>query len=111
MTPDQQRIEFAKRLGWRVDYSSDKTHSDLSWYSADGVEFQNPIYADPTSHEDVYNAVLGMSEEEWKKFVRQFLTSFAWEENYSYDLVKACFCAPLSTLVECFMEATKGRIK
>lgn len=126
-TNDQLRIEFAERLGWtRIERGCISNISGKSLLGAETDWMGTPPddsnkaeddqrfrrIPNPTSHTDVHNAMMGMSEEEWKKFVRQFLTSsFAWHENYSYELVKSCFCAPLSTLVECFLEATKGRVK
>lgn len=84
MTPqDQQRIEFAERFGLRRD----------KW----------------PSYNDLHNALMGMNDEEWDVFESRLAESKA---SYFHKVsIREVLQTPLPTLVSCFMEATKGRVK
>lgn len=103
MTPeDQTRIEFAKRIGWKPS-----KHSWTGWENAAG-NIGNPPSNE--SREDVHNALMGMSDEEWKEFCQRIWTMLPYP-NFCPDLVKEILIMPLPTLASCFLEATKGRAK
>ena len=123
-----QRIEFAERQGWKQLERCTKTLEDWPictakekkiWYLD---HYGQVAYWTPsiTSREDVHTALMEMSGEEWEKFVHCFLND-SWEDikkfqDPSWEAVMkstaiATLKTPLATLVECFLEATKGRVK
>lgn len=115
-TNDQQRIEFAERLGWKQlqrttetlkSWPVDMARKNKIWY-LDGYE--KPAYwmPNPTSREDVHNAMMGMSEEEWHIFLSELTDANKLWGSGIQTTIYYTLKTPLPTLVECFMAATKG---
>jgi hypothetical protein len=114
MTPDETtRIEFAERQGWKRHLADAGV-----WVDSFGNRRRECEAPNPTDHNHVHAALMGMSEVEWTIFAEALLVNSGHDEDY-YEgwsihapaAVEFTLKAPLPTLVSCFLEATKGRVK
>src|SRR6267142_2174711 len=105
---NETRIAFAERLGWTAI-------EEYHYHDADGIEGLNPKNGERQeipniNHTNLHTALMGMSEEEWKLFAAALYRRLpVWGSKD--DLIILVLKTPLATLVECFLEATKGRVK
>lgn len=129
MNDQETRIAFAKRQGWDVVHSygnsefatkdSDIWHLRLlkklqvafSWNNFKG-KIGNPTLAncigslpDPTDHNHVDAALMGMSAGEWERFGK-----LVRGDKYNCGVIET-LKTPLSVRVACYLGATKGRVK
>lgn len=111
MTKKETRIAFAERQGW-TKCQHQKFESVILWHlKGRGFDIESNI-PDPTNHNHVHIALMGMSDEEWKQFSSLLLsTGEGYWNGGMENIVTLILKLPLSTLVECYLEATKGRVK
>jgi hypothetical protein len=97
MTTDENtRVEFAERHGWN------KT-AWAKWHNGDRfIEYCE--LPNPTDHNHVHAALMGMSDNEWIIFQIKLCEDRP-------IMPKRFVSTPLSTIVACYLEATKGRVK
>lgn len=119
MTDQETQIQFAERQGWKwckdIKYPSDQNYW---WWNPSGqavcgdIEDKKENFChllpNPTDHNHVHEAMMGMSDVEWENFQKLVweVTDFPGE-----DTVICTLKLSASTLVTCFLEATKGRVK
>jgi hypothetical protein len=116
MTPAETRIEFAERLGWKKLEVFEASFSDPSKQVSRGLKWHDPNghqrnLPDSTDHNHVHAALMGMSEDEWENFCTLLYEKLEHTLCPNYRMIFYIFKTPLATLVECFLSATKGRVK
>jgi hypothetical protein len=116
MTPDETtRIEFARRQGWKEAFCQScmmviGPHSShpVKWCDCE-EPILPPDYPNPTDRNHVHTALMGMSPLERKDFSRK-LYSLVCGHSLGFRMIEQLvFETPLSTLVSCYLEATKER--
>jgi len=112
---NETRIAFAERRGWKYLPSSQDGELEpcYKWMSPAGIHAVGQFHHDslpPLTFDDVHTALMGMSDEEWREFAGLLLDRLAYANEYGEVMtVILVLKTPLATLVECFLEATKGR--
>lgn len=111
MIDQETRITFAERQGWKEAFCQ-SCMMVIGPHSSHPIKWCNckesilpPDYPNPTDRNHVHSAIMGMSEEEWDSFTKLIVR--ASKSPLIRDILKT----PLSTLVTCYLEATKGRVK
>jgi hypothetical protein len=101
MTADETtRIEFAERQGW-------KKTAWAKWHNGDRfIEYCE--LPNPTDRNHVHTALMGMSPLERQEFCIILSKTYDSQDRI---VERVLFETLLSTLVSCYLEATKGRVK
>lgn len=104
MTKKETRIAFAERQGW-TKCQHQKFESVILWHlKGRGFDIESNI-PDPTNQNHVHAALMGMSDGEWERFGK-----LVRGDKHNCGVIET-LKTPLSTIVTCYLEATKGRVK
>lgn len=114
---DSTRIAFAERQGWKQLERCTKTLEDWPvvlatekkiWY-LNGYGQCAYWMPNDKNHSDVNTALMEMSEEEWESFIIYLHKRIGFCVS-AHAVMEATLKTPLSTLVECYLAATEGRL-
>jgi hypothetical protein len=117
------RVRFAKAIGWKLDDSSAHEHCGIKWIPPSGsylypwhkteeaawryaTTVMVPLLPNPTDSNAVREAMMGMTEEEWKAFTA--LLAFRLDiKNGTWDatpIMEKVLKTPPTTLAELVCE-------